>query len=74
MTGVQTCALPIYKADRKPYAKSEGKPERKGDFTPKDKPAKASRAADASKRFTPPGVKTSPRKPGGTDTPRRKKP
>jgi ATP-dependent RNA helicase DeaD len=65
---------PYDKADRKPYAKSEGKPDRKGDFTPKDKPAKPNRAADASKRFTPPGVKTSPRKPGGADTPRRKKP
>jgi ATP-dependent RNA helicase DeaD len=53
---------PYDKADRKPYAKSEGKPDRKGDFKPKDKPAKPSRAADASKRFTPPGVKTSPRK------------
>ncbi len=65
---------PYDKSDRKPYAKSEGKPERKGDYTPKDRPAKPSRAADASKRFTPPGVKTSPRKPSGTDTPRRKKP
>jgi ATP-dependent RNA helicase DeaD len=65
---------PYDKADRKPYAKSEGKPGRKGDFTPKDKPAKPSRAADASKRFTPPGVKTSPRKPGSSSAPGRKKP
>jgi ATP-dependent RNA helicase DeaD len=65
---------PYDKSDRKPFAKSEGKAERKGDFKPKDKPAKPSRATDASKRFTPPGVKTSPRKAGAADTPRRKKP